>query len=333
MWFGLCASIGAEVDPLERALYRQDLPGAAFAVVQPGADGPEDGPPDVLVGGIGRRVINQEQAPGADTVFEVASLGKPVFAYAVMLLVQDGVLELDRPLTEYHPEPWVTDERGREITARMVLSHSSGLARRAQLPPYLAQDPGERFLYSNNAYQYLQAVVEHITGQTVSRLMETRVFGPLGMERSAYVWEPRFEADFAPGHDERRRPLDKWRPGSARVSYSLHTTAWDLGVFLASVLHPEAVGAPLGASSVDVMLAPEIGVEHGKGGWALGWGVRELEQGTEIYHDGRSPGFDAYLWGLREPGLGVVVLTNGSGSSRVLMETILAVLTDPRADD
>ena len=99
-----------------------------------------------------------------DTLFETASLSKPVFAYGVLKLVEKGLLDLDRPLVAYLPYPDIAnDERGHFITARMVLAHATGFPnwRPKNEPLKMHFQPGERFSYSGEGFLFLQKVAEH----------------------------------------------------------------------------------------------------------------------------------------------------------------------------
>jgi CubicO group peptidase (beta-lactamase class C family) len=138
-----------------------------------------------------------------DTAFEAGSLGKPVFASAVLSLRDEGRIDLDRPLVSYLRLPDLTDPRADAITARHVLSHSSGLGNWRVSPSdqlTLGSAPGQRFAYSGEGYAYLQRVVEHITGIGIADFMRQRVFERLGMPHSTYVWTPAIGATLATGH-------------------------------------------------------------------------------------------------------------------------------------
>ena len=133
-----------------------------------------------------------------------------MFAYAVLRLADAGVLDLDRPLYDYLPIPDANNPRMKRVTARHVLSHTSGLPNwRQQLSPLEpAADPGKEFSYSGEAYFYLQRVVEALSGKPFGRLMREQVLDPLDMKQSSYVWQPEFESRMAAGYDGQENRLD-----------------------------------------------------------------------------------------------------------------------------
>jgi CubicO group peptidase (beta-lactamase class C family) len=186
---------------LPRLLELASVPGLALAVVDRGR---------VWSRGFGRAIEDPAQAVSEETVFEAASLGKPVFAYAVLRLVDDGVLDLDRPLYDYLPLPDANNPRMKRVTPRHVLSHTSGLANWRQQPAPLepATEPGKGFSYSGEAYFYLQRIVEALSGKPFGRLMQELVFDPLDMKQSGYAWQPEFESRMAAGYDGRENRLD-----------------------------------------------------------------------------------------------------------------------------
>jgi CubicO group peptidase (beta-lactamase class C family) len=150
-------------------------------------------------------------AVDADTVFDAASLSKPVFAYLVLRLASEGAFDLDRPLGEYVPLPNASDEPARRITARHVLSHSTGWRNWRQARDHaLTADfaPGSRFGYSGEGYYFLQRVVERLTGRGLLRLTRERIFEPLGMKRSAYMSRPDLEVNRAEPHSNRGVPFE-----------------------------------------------------------------------------------------------------------------------------
>ncbi|UWX03994.1 beta-lactamase family protein [Pseudoxanthomonas sp. NC8] len=143
------------------------------------------------------------------TLFEVASLSKPVFAYAVLQLVDRGQLVLDAPLVDYLRPEYLDDGAAARacldaITVRDVLRHSTGLPdwrkdpARERLAPAVA--PGTRIDYSGEAFLWLQRVVETITGESLDQTMRRLLFVPAGMGDSSYAWSPELAARSVYGH-------------------------------------------------------------------------------------------------------------------------------------
>ena len=140
----------------------------------------------------------------AETLFPAASLGKPVFAYAVLRLAEQGRLDLDRPLKSYVPDHAPADPRGDKITARHVLSHSSGLRNwrnSADQPLVPDFDPGTRFRYSGEGFYYLQRAVEKIAGCAIQPFMEEALFQRFEMASSTYAWRADTEQRLWLGHN------------------------------------------------------------------------------------------------------------------------------------
>jgi CubicO group peptidase (beta-lactamase class C family) len=186
---------------LPRLLELASVPGLAMAVVDGGR---------VWTRSFGEAVETPRQSVSDQTEFEAASLGKPVFAYAVLRLVDARILDLDRPLFDYLPTPEANNARMKRVTPRHVLSHTTGLPNWRQQPGPLepASDPGKAFAYSGEAYFYLQRVVETVTGKPFARVMREQVFDPLGMKDTSYVWLPAFESRMAAGYDGQENRLD-----------------------------------------------------------------------------------------------------------------------------
>jgi CubicO group peptidase (beta-lactamase class C family) len=186
---------------LPRLLELASVPGLGLGVVHEGR---------VWSRGFGRAVEDPVQAASPETVFEAASLGKPLFAYAVLRLVDAQALDLDRALYQYLPLAEASSARMKRVTVRQVLSHTTGLPNWRQQPGPLepGEEPGKKFSYSGEAYFYLQRVVEAVTGKPFARVMREHVFDPFGMKQSSYVWQPEFEPRMAAGYDGQENRLD-----------------------------------------------------------------------------------------------------------------------------
>lgn len=147
----------------------------------------------------------EPRAVDARTLFEAASLSKPVFAYLVLQLVDDGTLQLDRPLASYYRPDYLGDDaRLARITVRDVLRHSTGLPNwrdtPATTPLVTSAEPGTRIDYSGEAIFWLQLAVEHATGQALDVLARERLFTRAGMHDSTFAWTADAAALSVRGH-------------------------------------------------------------------------------------------------------------------------------------
>ena len=165
------------------------------------------------VQGFGVRDAKTGQPVTDDTIFEAASLSKPVFTYGVLKLVDQGKLDLDTPLTCYLPKAVYRGRRavGKDHGTNCVEpSHGISEWRPGDGPDHFT--PGERFSYSGEGFVYLAKVVEQITGKPLNDYMTEAAFQPLGMKNNSYVWRPDYDARTATAHDASGRRGEKWKP-------------------------------------------------------------------------------------------------------------------------
>lgn len=173
------------------------VPGIGMAVVEDGAV--------AWSRGIGVANTLTGEPINARTVYEDASLSKPVFAYLVLQLADLGLIDLDLPLVRYRRPDYLGDHPWLDlITARDVLRHSSGLPNWRTSPATEALvpliRPGVDISYSGEAFFWLQLVVEAITGQSLDEAMRVHLFGPAGMHDSTFSWSPDIAARSVHGH-------------------------------------------------------------------------------------------------------------------------------------
>jgi CubicO group peptidase (beta-lactamase class C family) len=317
---------GATILRLERdvpELMKKDgVPGLAIAVIR-------DGKP-TWVHGFGTKEAKTGQPVTGETVFEAASLSKPVFAYGVLKLVEQGKLGLDVPLTTFLPKRYIEDdERLTKITARIVLSHRTGFPnwRDSGDSLLIYFTPGERFSYSGEGYIYLQRVVEQITGKALNQYMTEVVFTPLGMTSSSYVWRPDFDALTATGHDPDGQPVPLWKPKEAGAASTLNTTAKDYARFVEAVLN----GKGLKPTTLREMETPQIALDpecrictkrepkqlSKNLFWGLGWGIQRTDRSDALWHWGDNGAFKCFV--MAEPGTksGVVLFANSENGLEI----------------
>lgn len=157
--------------------------------------------------GFGVRKVGTTDAVENDTLVACGSLSKPVFAYGVLKLHDEKLLDLDRPLAQYLDLADLSDDpRAKQITARHCLTHGTGWQNWRFGPDdklRFAFTPGERWSYSGEGFYLLQRVVEKLTDKGCEEFMRQRVLDPLGMTRSTYLRTPAHDATLAAGHNGR----------------------------------------------------------------------------------------------------------------------------------
>ena len=317
---------------LPRLLAAADVPGAAAVIIQ------ENRAVRYVCSGM--RGSRSPAEVDEHTVFEAASLSKPVFAHAILQLADQGVLALEAPLGEYLPNYIPRDPRASSITASDVLCHRSGLPnwRGADLPLKTYFEPRDRFSYSGEGYLYLQEAVEAITGEKIHTLIDRLVLKPLAMIRSSFIWHPRLDHNRAYAHDAFGNPALRFKPAEANAAWSLQTTAADFSRFLLAVLN----GWGLQPETVQLWLRPHVKIRHPSTeafgprsediatglAWGLGWGL-EIDAGT-FFHWGDNGPFTAFTIGsIRDRGAFAVFLNGASGLS-IMPDLVAHFTSGPR---
>jgi CubicO group peptidase (beta-lactamase class C family) len=302
------------------------VPGVSLALIRDGKT--------YWVHSFGVRDAKSGQPLLDETIFEAASLSKPVFAYGVLKLVDEGRLNLDTPLSKYLPKPYIEgDPRLDKITARIVLSHRTGFPNwRPAENLTIHFTPGERFSYSGEGFVYLQKVVEQITGKTLNEYMSEAVFRPLGMASSSYVWQPEFDACTALPHDVAGQAGEKSKPKDANAASSLHTTAGDYAIFVEALLN----GTGLSSKTWKEMEKPQIAVdpectncteriprELSKSVfWGLGIGIQQTAEGESLWHWGDNGRFKCFVVAYPKQRIGAVFFMDGENGLSIINELI-----------
>jgi CubicO group peptidase (beta-lactamase class C family) len=321
-------------------LKKHSVPGAAVAVFVNGEV--------VFKCGCGVQCSGENNPIDERTAFEGASLTKPVFSYGVLRLARDGKLDLDRPISDYLEKPYIKgDERINKITARMVLSHTSGLPNWrpnfwtssdsgieiSKSPGSLKtqSEPGSRFKYSAEGFNYLQAAVEQVTNDRIDHFIKNCVLDPLGMSRSSFVWMEDFESSSALPHNDKGLMVHKWqwRPQEPLAAGSFFTTAADYARFFCATLvteeKPHSDENRLPARYLESVLQPQIKIQKNFA-WSLIWGIEQHENESFFLQWGDNQGIKHFAVCSSTKRVGVVVLTNGQNGQRVCRPVVEKIL-------
>lgn len=302
---------------MHRLMTAAAIPGIAVATVNQG---------EVRVISMGVRALDAARPVGVATVFDVASLSKPVAAYIALQLADGGMLDLDRPLSEIVKKGVPPQLVDLPITARHVLTHTSGLPNHRGDEPLQTYFPvGSWFSYSGFGFAYLQMALEATTAEPLEALAQRLVFDPLGMFSSSFQWRERFSENVAVPHEDEKQ-LEKHRPTAAYASYSLQTTASDYAQFMVAVMD----GSSLSEATHCQWLTPAMMVPRGDAthlagsppetekdiGWGLGW---RLETTSDTFFQwGKMDGIRAFAMGCSKTRSAVVLLTNSNRGLRLM---------------
>lgn len=255
-----------------------------------------------------------------NTLFEVCSLSKPVFAYFVMLQVEKGVLDLDTPLYTYLINPDIEkNDWHKLITARMVLTHTSGLpnwrdSNNGDLNIHFK--PGTEYRYSGEAFQYLKRVLNHllqVDDKGLEALFQKEMVRPLRIKPMYFTWKDLFSTIKAYGHIN-KIPTDNGpvllndRINTFGAGYSVHATSLAYAKFLTQIMTPKNKNKNV----VESLLQPQLDspIKRGEVPRSLGFPRKQTAKGLKYYHSGNNGDFKAYCEFYKEQGAGFVVLSN-----------------------
>jgi len=320
---------------LDELLTKHRIPGAIVALARDG---------QVTSAAAGIANLNTGVPMTVDTGFLTGSITKVWTASLVMTFVDDGIVDLDRPIQGYLPHFRLADaEAARTITTRQLLNHSSGIdagdlllelgegpsahRRYVELLADVGQihRPGAYSSYCNGGFIVAGHLLEHLTGRSYDALLAERIIAPLGLERTftdtdqAILHRVAIGSVPVPGHPNEHRATPRFHlPKSAGpAGATLITTVADNLAFAA--MHVRQGRGPTGRqvlseSSARAMATRSIGRPVGSGGFGLGWGVSGMPPAIRLSHSGGSNGGIAQLVALPESGIAYAAFANSSVS-------------------
>lgn len=258
-----------------------------------------------------------------NTIFNIASMTKPVVAMLTLKLVEAGQWDLNEPLFHYWVDPDVADNPLHEkLTTRHVLTHQTGFPNWRQGKLRFEFEPGTKCQYSGEGFVYLGRALEHKFKKSLAELSDSLLFKPLGMKDTRLFWDNNMdESRFAFWHDSRGNMCEPSMPKGRGVdaSGSLLTTIEDFSKFMIFVMN----GAELSPGLYNDMIRPQVNVKKhvGKGlGWEI---VSDLPDGEySLQHGGSNTGVKTTGIILPKSKRGVVVFTNGDNGTTVCNNVI-----------
>ena len=282
----------------------------------------------------GRRRRSRKEPVTANTLFQAASLSKPIFATAVMRLMEKGLLDLDTNINHYLKEYHVPTFDGKEhdITLRRILSHSAGLnihgfpgyQHKQKLPTiqqiiegkhpantnelFLFKEPGQEFSYSGGGYILAQKLVCDLLEKDFEEIMQELVLQPFGMKNSTFL-QPlpkKMESDIAFGIDEYDLPIEKGYCIMPELSAAgLWSTPYDLATYGIEVMKAvKGDSKAIKKETVEMMINPVNPV------CGLGFFITEVSGRKCIGHRGANTGYHSGISFFPYEGNGVAVMVN-----------------------
>ena len=311
----------ASADTVDRyvaaELSRQHIPGMALAVLRAGKV--------IKAKGYGMAELENGIAVTPETVFKIGSVSKQFLATGIMLLVQDGKIGLEDPVSKYFPG---TPASWQGVTIRNFLTHTSGVIREGPAFDPLKVQPdsiviksafdkplefptGSKFLYCNVCYFTLAEIIARVSGKPWDVFMTERVFTPMGMKASRTTTTTALVQHRARGYAWRDSAFVNapeflaLRPSGAFLSTVLDLAKWDAALYR---------DLPLTAASRKEMRAPFALTTGQPSKYGFGWQLDTLDGHWNVHHGGALPGFRAEMSRFPDDSLTVIVLTNGDGA-------------------
>lgn len=343
----------ADIDALAaRLMTANDVKGLALALIA-GGEVRE-------VAAYGFRSVEGGLPLQTDTVMYGASLTKATFAWFVMQLVDEGLVDLDRPIADYLPQPLPAyedyadlagDERWRKLTFRMLLSHTPGFANfrffdkdgdfnpDGKLAIYF--EPGSRYAYSGEGMKLAQRVLERGLGLDVAAEMQRRIFNPLGMRRTFLICCDGFEDNLTAGY-----AIDSARIGHDQndefgAPGSMETTIDDWSRFLAGVVRGDGLSEAAKAEMIRTQIRirfetqfPTLRETETDAwdpialGYGIGWGVFDSPFGRAFFKEGHDDGTANYALCIESRQTCILLMSNSVRAEGIFNELVETLLGD-----
>ncbi len=310
-------------DYLKSELSSKRIPGMSVCVVRDGKV--------IFAKGYGFANIELSATATQETIYEVASLTKPFTATAIMMLVEEGRISLEDPLSKYFPG---APETWGKITIRHLLSHTSGLSDFFSIPALrsesgfawdreykpeellrvlfqasLQTQPGEKWSYSNLGYYLLGFIIEKVAGDTYEQFLRRRIFQPLQMPATRRMSRKDVIQNRATGYTWDHNVLRNAAPTSVTWAYSeggLVSSVSDLAKADAGLFTPKL----LNKTTLEQMWSPTRLNDGTIARYGFGWNIASDPGRRQIYHSGNKPGFFSIIRHYVDDHLTVVLLAN-----------------------
>jgi CubicO group peptidase (beta-lactamase class C family) len=247
-----------------------------------------------------------------NTIFNVASLTKPVTAIVTLKLVSLGKWDLDEPIYNYWTDPDLAkDPDSKKLTTRHILSHQTGFANwrfyNKSNKLSFEFEPGTQYQYSGEGLEYLRKALEIKFHKSLEELANELIFEPLKMNDTQFSWSNKIdESRFAIEYDNKGNSYTTTRNKIPNAADDLLTTIEDYGNFLVSVMNREGLSEKV----FNDMIGPQVATKNGKH-FGLGFEIYNFKNGDyAISHGGSDKGVQTIVFIFPKTKRGLLIFTN-----------------------
>ncbi|MEX0290691.1 MAG: serine hydrolase [Flavobacteriaceae bacterium] len=258
-----------------------------------------------------------KEAVDEKTLFEAASITKPVFAYVVLRLAEKGIIDMDKPLYQYLKfEDLEAYPEYQKMTARHVLIHRSGLPNWGRR---MINVPGEKYGYSGEGFEYLKRVVVSITGKRIEQILDEELITPFDLYHMEFSDNEALRAVVSSGHIM-GQPTNWDIPGEAGMAFSMHTEAKAFSKFALLLLAQKGLSPKMYKEFMTIHTESNPEYWNNKDrreGAGLGIFIRETDLGNTFNHGGNNGDFKCLFEVFQDLEMGYIVYTNSDTGSEL----------------
>jgi len=272
--------------------------------------------------------ISEGNTAPYNTIFNVASLTKPITAMVPLRLVSLGKWNLDEPVYKYYTDPDIAnDSRNKKLTTRLILSHQTGFPNwRSETENKKLQflfEPGTKYGYSGEGFEYLRKALEKKFKKPLEQLANELILEPLQMKDTGFIWTKNTdESRFAIGYDENGNPYETIKNKKANAADDLHTTIEDYGNFLVNILN----GGSLSENVYQEMLKKQVTTKEDKF-FGLGFELYDLGNGEiAVSHGGSDAGAQCITFLFPKTKQGILIFTNATAGYKIFNPLLINYL-------
>lgn len=304
--YGKNLDIKAFEHKIKRSMDSLQVQGMSLAIINNGKM--------VYQKGFGYADTERKKQVKPDTFFEAASLSKPVFSFFVLKLAREGKLNLDKPLYEYLPNEDIADDRYKKLTARMVLSHTTGLPNwRESEKMKLEYEPGAKFSYSGEAFMYLARVIGTISGsslKSLDKLFQNEVAQPLKLKNFHFVLTEKSRQNLAEGYQKKQMVKDERDRSVFDSAGGLYANTINYGQFLISLMNLQKKYPEMFKPVIDLEYDHPVAQYFGISSWTMGLAVIKINETVNYWHGGNNLGYTSSFMINPDQKFGYVYFTN-----------------------